>query len=843
MSANRTPVDAQDQQQMKILADAKAVIASEAFHMKRALDNNKIMDAINHASLMVSELRTSLLSPPEYYMLYMQTFDELRYLEAHLYDERDKHGKKMSELYELVQYAGNIVPRLYLLITVASAYIRTKEAPVKEILRDTVEMCKGVQHPTRGLFLRNYLSEMTKDKLPDLSSDPVDGDVRDSVDFILNNFTEMNKLWVRLHMGPLREREKREAQRKALRTLVGKNLSNLNSLEGIDVEMYKDTILPRVLEQVVGCHDRLAQQFLMEIIVQVFPDEFHIATLDKFLGACSKLVPRVDLKNILASLIERLASFAQTSQSSINAQSLFETFETCIQKLGTEASSDDLTDADSIAAQTAAAAAAPDMASAAAAVASQTSGGTKPRLACRDYLALQACLENLCLRCFKDTPAFVDTILGNVNAYLVKLVDSEPELIRETAAVQQLCLMLSQPVEAYNDALRVLSLKNYANIGQHLMYEKRKQVQVALLQNIVEQNTAITSVEQVSTVLSYVATLVHDESDKPDPSSIDMDDFIDEQHLVASTVHLLENSDPEALFRMYFTARKAFGVGGKDRIIYTLPPIVFCVLRLVSRNVRPPLSEDNKKFGQTLFKFIHDTVKALQTHNYGVIALRLFLQSAQTASNCGMESFAYEFVTEAMSIYEDDIADSAEQFAALTLVIGTLYNLKFSGEAAESYETLSTKVAKHSLKLMRHNDQCHAVCMSSHLFWRTLPQDPEAANVGRDGKRVLECLQKSLKIADSSMNAASNVLLFVEILNQYIYFFEHRNDFVAVKYLTSIISLINTNIAALDQPAQETAAIRAFYNNTLKYIAARKEAQKNSTDSGEPSFAEITITM
>lgn len=28
-------------------------------------------------------------------------------------------------------------------------------------------MCKGVQHPTRGLFLRNYLSEMTKDKLPD----------------------------------------------------------------------------------------------------------------------------------------------------------------------------------------------------------------------------------------------------------------------------------------------------------------------------------------------------------------------------------------------------------------------------------------------------------------------------------------------------------------------------------------------------------------------------------------------------------------------------------------------------------------------------------------------------
>jgi vacuolar protein sorting-associated protein 35 len=169
-------------------------------------------------------------------------------LEAYLYDEREKHGKKMSELYELVQYAGNIVPRLYLLVTVASAYIRSKEAPVKDILRDTVEMCKGVQHPTRGLFLRNYLSEVTKDKLPDVGSDGVDGSVHDSVEFILNNFTEMNKLWVRLHMGPARERERREGERQELRILVGKNLSRISQLEGVDVDMYAATILPRILE-------------------------------------------------------------------------------------------------------------------------------------------------------------------------------------------------------------------------------------------------------------------------------------------------------------------------------------------------------------------------------------------------------------------------------------------------------------------------------------------------------------------------------------------------------------------------------------------------------------------
>jgi len=51
----------------------------------------------------------------------------------------------MADLYESVQHAGNIIPRLYLLITVGSAYVKTREAPVKLILRDLLDMVKGVQ--------------------------------------------------------------------------------------------------------------------------------------------------------------------------------------------------------------------------------------------------------------------------------------------------------------------------------------------------------------------------------------------------------------------------------------------------------------------------------------------------------------------------------------------------------------------------------------------------------------------------------------------------------------------------------------------------------------------------
>ena len=72
------------------------------------------------------------------------------------------------------------------------------------------------------------------------SEGELDGTVKDSIDFILLNFSEMNKLWVRMqHQGHTREKEKREKERQELRILVGTNLVRLSQLEGVDASLYK----------------------------------------------------------------------------------------------------------------------------------------------------------------------------------------------------------------------------------------------------------------------------------------------------------------------------------------------------------------------------------------------------------------------------------------------------------------------------------------------------------------------------------------------------------------------------------------------------------------------------
>ena len=51
----------------------------------------------------------------------------------------------------------------------------------------------------------------------------------------------------------------------------------------------------------------------MDAIVQVFPDEFHIRTLQKLLDACPLLKPSVRVGDVLAALADRLAKAAKES--------------------------------------------------------------------------------------------------------------------------------------------------------------------------------------------------------------------------------------------------------------------------------------------------------------------------------------------------------------------------------------------------------------------------------------------------------------------------------------------------------------------------------------------------
>lgn len=56
----------------------------------------------------------------------------------------------------------------------------------------------------------------------------------------------------------------------------------------------------KCFSQVVNCKDELAQYYLMDCIIQVFPDEYHLQTLEILLGAC----PQLQVCSILSFISE-----------------------------------------------------------------------------------------------------------------------------------------------------------------------------------------------------------------------------------------------------------------------------------------------------------------------------------------------------------------------------------------------------------------------------------------------------------------------------------------------------------------------------------------------------------
>lgn len=121
--------------------------------------------------------------------------------------------------------------------------------------------------------------------------------------------------------------------------------------------------------------------------------------------------------------------------------------------------------------------------------------------------------------------------------------------------------------------------------------------------------------------------------------------------------------------------------------------------------------------------------------------------------------------------------------------MGTLYYTKVFG--FENYETLITKILVHSSRLLKRVDQCRGIILASHLYWSHDTGDNqrnESKPGYRDGKKVLECMQKALKIADSVMDKDVSVDLFVDVLERCCWFYEKRNDTVFYFEMSSAYS-------------------------------------------------------
>lgn len=88
------------------------------------------------------------------------------------------------------------------------------------------------------------------------------------MEIIYTNLTESTHLWMRI--GGSKDKTKRVKERNDLKMLIGENLMRISSLEGVNIKIYKEVVLPKLLNLLRSSKDAMAQQYLLDCMIQGF---------------------------------------------------------------------------------------------------------------------------------------------------------------------------------------------------------------------------------------------------------------------------------------------------------------------------------------------------------------------------------------------------------------------------------------------------------------------------------------------------------------------------------------------------------------------------------------------
>lgn len=413
------------------------------------------------------------------------------------------------------------------------------------------------------------------------------------------------------------------------------------------------------------------------MITKVFPDEYHLHTLDQMLSAISRLNPHVDMKKIVIGLMDRLSTFAsRESEAEVLEERKKAEVEAAIRLLEklkiskdskAEASEKDDTAGSAQAngtkaEETAKDASGPDQEPTETSTANgdQTASNgpekgmvsdgklyeifydqvvnlVKTRgLSIQDTMALLVSLVNLALNIYPDRLEYVDQVLSYASNKAADYADSA-DLHSATAQSNMLNLLLA-PVRSYVSLFTALALPSYLPLFSSQSYSTRRSVAGEVARSILRNKTKISTLENLDGVLQILRVLIKEGIQQPvgypglqsRQRGGETDETVEEQGWLARIIHLIQGPDNDIQLKvrsypfqyncktliheqLLQAARKAFDAGN-ERIKYTIPALITSSLKLARRYKSREHFDDNwNAQSSTLYRFMHQILTALYT--------------------------------------------------------------------------------------------------------------------------------------------------------------------------------------------------------------------------------------
>ena len=798
-------------------------IKAQSFHIHTAIEKNNLRQCLKETYSMLSELRTSALTPKNYYHLFTTIFDEMQIVE-NFFSEEIKRGRKVRDVYDSVQQAVYLIPRLYLMITAGSLVMENEPKSSSEIIFDLLGMIKGVQNPIRGLFVRYYLLKRIKDKLPDKDNVYLKegGNFDDTLRFIIQNMDEMNRLWIRLGSDVMgNEKILRDKERVELKILVGESINRLSSLDGLSIDLYEKEVLPKLIQIIIESNDILSQQYLMECIIHAFSDSYNIKCIELILNTLSRLAPGVDIKGLFISLMEKLAKFITDNSGEdateedkklvSNATSVYPVLVQYFDRLQKE---------------------------------TLMLGDNMDIL---KLLDLNTAFMKFSIKCSDND------VLASINHILTSTLGCLRQLTRRLSndGIKKLSRLLAVPLESDHS---LFDMTDFDGLILFLDYNMRKNVGLKIVQSLYKSNSKekLDSVEKIQKLLKLIRPLIADVEDAQEEDNYT---FESEQNEVSKMIFVVNSQDPEVIYEIYGELKNVFVEGGSNRRKMTLPPLGNCIiafchkLSLAYDNKNGLISEEIKKSSyvteninsidiskidsdETFYKLMLNVYKLLNevitlvSQENPEEALKLYLASASQVNSIQSDRNNFEeacasFMNAAMNIYQEGKYDQNMKFSLLTQIVG--YILSFTILGNENVENIIKILMESGAKMVKRGDQFNSMLSIGEIYYLVI----------KDGNKVNDCIAKARKYADFAMTNPQNLILFVELLNKFLYYVENGDEIITIKpeQIDEIIELIRNHIQTIKNEVSVDSSflpnIEKYFDNTIDIIKKRKNEENH----------------
>lgn len=412
----------------------------------------------------------------------------------------------------------------------------------------------------------------------------------------------------------------------------------------------------------------------MDCIIQVFPDEYHLITLDQLVKTLCKLEKEVEAISIFNLLVKRLSVFVINDETrQLVPEDILHFFLNALQTTS-EARSD-------------------------------------PPI--ENLLDFYLNLVNFSFAFHPGDLGKIDLILGDTVKQLKAQQDKGSNI--SPAATNSIIQLLCLPGERFKDVMKVIQLENFPLLLAFLPFKKQKQVSSSIIRTAAESNTRLHNSQQVEELFRIVGPLFRSKDDQEPEQERDYS-------LAGSIVHLFASDDFAELTKMYAVAKNNFTKdveANTGHLRFCIPPLVFGLL-----NITTTINAEGEEVFRKVFQFIFNTISILiKLGSKGELELsfKLLLQTSLCANSISQGELAFEFVSKAFSLYEDQLVENKDKLLLLIFNVVRLLN-KID---EPSFQNLATSAARFANVLHNKLDRCRALYQAAHMFW------PEREEVSR----------------------------------------------------------------------------------------------------------------